>query len=399
MISSRIKQARLAAGFSLDECVARLKKNGFSITKPALSQYENGKRNPNVSVLQHLGTLFSVPATWFLGAEPGFSITWYAYRAQAALGRKKQKSIEAYAAHVAEKNAVVCSMFPDGLKSDFPARKKITVIEEADSVAEYIRKQWKLGSDALESVTNTIESHGAMVVNYNRQSTAKFDGLSALVSNKWPLLIVNNAVAVDRFRFDLAHELGHVLMDTSALKGEKGEEFAAHRFASSFLIPPPVLKAEIGGRRQRLSLTELVLLKEKYGISVAALLYALRTHGIITEQLFLMLQKKLSIRGWRKNEPDVFVGSEQPLRMRQLVTRAVTEDLMSVSEASILFPDFAAELQREFPVVETPLEKLRKLPEIELDAILRKSAEYAAELSKTDTSLFTDDGVDIEDYD
>ena len=104
MLSQKIKQARLAAGLSLDDCVDRLKSKTFSISKPALSQYENGKRSPNAKVLKMLGELFSVPPTWFLGTQPDFSITWYAYRAQATLGTKKRDSIEAYASHIAEKN-------------------------------------------------------------------------------------------------------------------------------------------------------------------------------------------------------------------------------------------------------------------------------------------------------
>ncbi len=44
MLAERIRQARIAAGLTQDEAVARL---GGQITKAALSYYENGKRTPH----------------------------------------------------------------------------------------------------------------------------------------------------------------------------------------------------------------------------------------------------------------------------------------------------------------------------------------------------------------
>ena len=293
---------------------------------------------------------------------------------------------------------MVWSLFPEIERVNIPQRRTISAIEEADSVAADTRKRWNLGSDALENVTQTLETHGAMVVHYNQQSTARFDGLSALVNKRWPMLIVNSNVTADRLRFDLAHELGHILMDTSSLGDEKAQEFAAHRFASSFLIPGSVLKNEIGIKRQNLSLSELLLLKEKYGVSVGALLYASRAHGIVTDSLYTSLQKQLSARGWRKLEPAVFGGNEQPARMRQLVTRAVAENLMGVREAALLFPDMAAELHREFPHVEGPAEKLRKMPKKERDAILLKAAEAAAIEYATNPDLIVGDADGYYEY-
>lgn len=398
MVPQRIKQARLAAGLSLDECVARLKRNNFSISKPALSQYENGKRRPNASVLLKLAEVLSLPVSWLVGAAADFTINWYSYRARMSLGKTIRESIEAYASLEAEKNALVYSLFPELVKLQFPQRRRISSVEDGDAVAADLRTQWNLGSDPLESVTQTLETQGVMIVHYDGQQTARFDGLSAIVNDFWPLLIVNPNVAVDRLRFDLAHELGHILMDTSALGSNKAEESAAHRFASSLLLPPTVLKNELGAKRRNLSLHELLLLKEKFGISVSASLYSARTHGIVTESLYTSLCKQLSARGWRKEEPAVFGGNEQPARMRQLLTRAVAEDLMGVREACVLFPGFAEELKSEFPVIEDRGEKMGKLPKAQRDALMLKAAEDAAEEYRTDADIIVGDAQGYYEY-
>lgn len=401
MVSKRIRQARLAAGLSLDECVERLKSKNFSITKPALSQYENGKRRPNPTVLLKLSEIFSLPASWFLGTATDCTMKWYSYRAQISLGKATRESIKAYAALEAEKRAFVYSLFPESVKANFPQRKKISSIPDSDSFAADLRKRWNLGTGPLESVTQTLEIQGAMIVHYNGQQTAKFDGMSAIVNDIWPMLIINPDVPVDRLRFDLTHELGHIIMDTYSLGSTKEEESAAHRFASSFLLPPPSLKKELGTKRHNLSLHELLLLKEKFGISVSASLYAARTHGIITERLFVKLRKELSIRGWRKKEPDVFCGNEKPARMRQLLTRAVAENLITLGKVSAFFPDIAEELKGEFPavVVEGRGEMLRKLPKAQRDAILLKAAENAAKEYCKNADLIADDDHGYYEYD
>jgi len=392
MLGQRIKQSRLAAGLTLDECVARIGEFGFTITKSALSQYENEKRTPGALVLNSLADVLRVPRSWFLEESHGFPVTWYAYRKQARLGKKVRQEIESYAAHHGERVAKVWRLFPRVCNVDFPVRTQIHNVTEADNVAADIRRKWNLGNDALESVTHTLESNGAIILRYRRQETRCFDGLSALINNCWPLLLINDTVAIDRLRFDLAHELGHIVMNTSRLENEKSEEYAVHRFASSFLMPPEVLKGELGAKRSNLFLPELLYIKEKFGISVAALLYAARVHGIVGEQACTALRIELARRGWRRREPDVFRGNENPSRLRQLLVRAVAEDLMSLRNASELFPELSGELRKEFG---TSAVNLGNKSKAERNRVLRKAAELTAKEFERNPELVVEDVMDL----
>ena len=148
---------------------------------------------------------------------------------------------------------------------------------------------------------------------------------------------VNTRAPADRLRFNLAHEIGHVLMDTDKLPRRESEGLA-QRFGSSFLVPPPIVKQELGERRHALSFDELGILKCKYGMSMAAWMYAAKAHGIISENGYRSLCVAFGRRGWKRREPVEYVGKETPVRLRQLTARALAEDLIDVEQAERLCP-------------------------------------------------------------
>jgi len=384
MKKERLKQARLACGLSLDQVAEALIKRGREVTKATLSNYENGKRAPNALILRELAAVCGVSGSYFF-TDPAAEIEWFSFRAKTTLGQRKREAVQAVSAKQAERYMQVCDLLPQAFKVDFPERRPVCDFTEADSCSADLRKRWKLGKDPVESVTQCLENHGALIVQYNEEPTNTFDGLSARVNKKHPLLIVNSTVPVDRLRFNLLHELGHVLMDTSASRED--EEKLAHRFASSFLVPPEKAVEELGESRRSLTLSELLMLKKKYGMSASAWLYTAGVHGIINKAQSDGLWKELSVRGWKTKEPDVFNGNEEPTKLRQAALRAVSEKLMSSRKAARLFPELESQLKEEGLLVESKAESLRKLPAAERKMALQASAEKMAEFYKNDKEL------------
>ncbi len=384
MKKERLKQARLACGLSLDQVAEALKNRGREVTKAALSNYEKGKRAPNALILREIAAVCGVSGNYFF-EKPDVEVEWFSFRAKTTLGQRKREAVQAFSAKQAERYMLVCDLLPQAFKVDFPERKTVCDFAEADSCSADLRKRWRLGKDPIESVTQCLENHGALIVQYNEESTNAFDGLSARVNKTHPLLIVNSTVPVDRLRFDLLHELGHVLMDTSNCKDD--EEKLAHRFASSFLVPPEKAIEELGENRRNLTLSELLMLKEKYGMSAAAWLYTAGVHGIINKAQSDGLWKELSARGWKTKEPDVFNGNEEPTKLRQAALRAVSEGLMSARKTVHLFPELERQLKEEGLLVESKAELLRKLPAAERKKALQASAEKMAPFYENDKEL------------
>jgi len=386
----RLKNARLACGLSLNQVALKVKEGGCNVTRAALSNYERGKRMPNAYILRSLASVYGVTSGYFF-ETPVVDIEWFSFRAQTGLAERKRESVMAYSAKEAEKYVQVCDLIPHSMRADIPVRRKVSSLSDADGVAADLRKRWKLGKGPVDSVTQCFESHGILIVHYNREPTISFDGLSARINKKYPLVIVNSTVPVDRLRFDLLHELGHILMDSG--NGDIQGEKLAHRFASSFLVPPEKVIEELGEQRRNLTLSELLLLKEKYGLSAAAWLYAVSAHGVINKAHSQKLWAILDERGWREREPEVFNGNEQPVRLRQSALRAVAEGLIASRKVVQWFPELEEKLRTEGLLVESEAERIRKLPENERVTALKQAAKRVAGIYKENCDQINQDSL------
>ena len=96
------------------------------------------------------------------------------------------------------------------------------------------------------------------------------------------------------------------------------------------------MRSELGAHRRSLHPYELHLLKHKYGLSMQAWIYRARDLGILSESAAAELWRQFSRRGWRRQEPGDQIPPEEPARMKRLILRALTEDVISESRAAEL---------------------------------------------------------------
>ena len=119
------------------------------------------------------------------------------------------------------------------------------------------------------------------------------------------------------------------------------------------------------------------MLKEKYGLSVAAWLYAASAHSVINRAQSKRLWNQLDERGWREKEPDVFRGNEEPARLKQSALRAVAEGLIGARKVVQWFPDLEEKLRDEGLLIESEAERIRKLPKATRIKSLKQAAQKA----------------------
>jgi Zn-dependent peptidase ImmA (M78 family) len=137
----------------------------------------------------------------------------------------------------------------------------------------------------------------------------------------------------DKQRFNLGHELGHLVL--KVLGGLEFED-ACHRFVGSLLAPAEMVRFELGSTRTTLGMSELYMLKHKYGLSMQAWIYRAKDLGIISESTATCLFKHFRSNGWHAREPGEALPAEKPLRMERLIYRALAEDIISRSRAQEL---------------------------------------------------------------
>lgn len=319
-IGGRIKQARLAARLS-----GRALAGQVGVSAMAISKYENNRDVPGSKVLMRLAQALGVSVEFFLRPVI-IPVQIQAYRKRARLGIKEQTSIEMRIQEGIERYLAVESFFPDAqIQKSLPSHP-IQSLEEAECVAEKIRQEWDLGLDAIENLVHLLEDQGIKV--WPVDGYADFDACIFL-ANDQAVIAVKTGLAGDRQRYSLAHELGHLVMQIpESINAEK----ACNRFAGAFILPAPTLRRELGPKRSALNLQELALLKQKYGLSMQALIYRAGQLGIISASESARLFTQIAAKGWKKTDPYP-LPEEHPTRMKQLVLRALAEDLLSHSRA------------------------------------------------------------------
>ena len=70
------------------------------------------------------------------------------------------------------------------------------------------RDFWNIGSDGIINVIDLLEEHGIKVIEIDAPES--FDGLSSMVNDLYPVIVLNKAFSSERKRFTALHELGHL---------------------------------------------------------------------------------------------------------------------------------------------------------------------------------------------
>ena len=89
---------------------------------------------------------------------------------------------------------------------------------------------------------------------------------------------------------------------------ERRDEQFAHRFAASFLVPAEAARRELGAHRRDLSIDELGLLKQRWGLSMQGWIRRASDLGIISTDLYRTLNIQFRSRGWNRKEPGPIHG-------------------------------------------------------------------------------------------
>lgn len=188
--------------------------------------------------------------------------------------------------------------------------------ELADSVmpmmaAQYVRYVWGLGDGPIAHVLREVENHGVCAV-FAPFEHASLDAYSVFGGGV-PLIVLNPTVGdYYRQRFDVAHELGHLVMHPDAEPGNKVIEAQADAFAAELLAPSEVLHDELPTRMDGVGWLKLKELKERWGVSMKVLLDKAYALGRLTEEGYRAGMKSLSRNGWKLLEPGAISGIEEP---------------------------------------------------------------------------------------
>ncbi|MDI7246735.1 MAG: XRE family transcriptional regulator [Bacillota bacterium] len=349
-IGQRIRLARRTAALSLRGLAEKA-----GLSAQAISKYERDLDVPSSRALLRLAAGLGVKVEFFLRPSSEVTIVPAYHRKRSRLTRAEEDSIAARIQEWLERYVEIETLTPFGCcaRPRFPEdlRYRVSRLEEIEDAAENLRMRWDLGLSPIENLMEVLEDHGIKVGLVD--GYPDFDACTFWAGHD-PVIVVRDDVPGDRQRFNLAHELGHIVLEVD--EKESGvpalsAEAAAHRFAGAFLVPASVVKLELGEQRRNLGLLELHLLKHKYGLSMQAWVRRAQDTGVLSEAAAVRLFKTFRSRGWHKAEPGDQLPPEKPSRMRRLALRAVAEGIISHARASellgISLSDFRKQIAEE----------------------------------------------------
>lgn len=335
-IGSRLKVARDARGLSGENLAARI-----GITRQAISSYELGESSPRPEVLRLMSEVLGLPIDYFCLPENASSSdsvdTTVFYRSLSAATKNARqssqarfkwfRSISAYLSEFVEFPAV---NFPDFSLPDTPEQISVDDIE---SIAEDTRHFWNLNYGPISNIVWLLENNGAFVGRYSLNAS-ELDAFSQLIDSR-PFFILNSDKdCAVRSRFDIAHELGHIVLHRNMPKPLyslrehfKLMEDQAHRFAGAFLFPRRPFIEEVLSP----DLDFFSAIKQRWGVSIAAMLMRSKDLGLVNEIEAQSLWRKYSRQGFKRKEPwDDKIPVEKPRIVAESFKVIVHNNIQSV---------------------------------------------------------------------
>ncbi len=340
---------------------------------------------PEFAALEKVAEALSLPTTWFLQPLPDYGNGTYFFRSNSslaaagrAIARTRLEWLHELSLCIQEWIAWPELTLPKPLeRSDALGLTD----SEIEALAMQCRELWRLGTGPIEDVIKAVEAAG-VITTREALGYMKMDGVSRWFERDGrPYMFISaDKTSAVRNRFDVAHELGHILMHAGLTQEDEEQhhnelERQAHLFASAFLMPAE----SVAGALNYPTLDTLLTLKKKWKVSIGALIMRAKSLDLIDDAYSTRLWKNYSARGWRKGEPlDDTLEAEKPF----LMPRAVKMLLDQGGFSKPVFMDTTG-------FTATDIERLCSLPEgfmsnqpakiIELNApVFRKGANSPA---------------------
>lgn len=299
----RLSQALAARGLSQVQLASMV-----GVSPATISKWKTGQQAPESEALDSLSRVINISPEWFTRPLPE-KCSLPLFRSNASAHATARSMLEARL-EWAQDIVLALNEFVDFPDLNLPVRsfddpQQITPSDIEEAACE-CRDLWGLGRRAIPDLALAAEGAGIIVV---REETgiATIEGLSAWsIELQRPFILLSSDKGNGfRSRFDLAHELGHLILHKGIDRSTDPQRYKlmedqAHRFAGAFLLPAETFAADV---KTPVTLDSLLLLKQRWGVSVAAMVMRLWVLQIIDDDAKALLFKRRSARWGVKAEP------------------------------------------------------------------------------------------------
>ncbi|PKM79577.1 MAG: transcriptional regulator [Firmicutes bacterium HGW-Firmicutes-14] len=336
VVPARIREARISRGYTLAEL-----SDLIGVSSQAISQYELGASIPSMTVLVKMMEVLDFPLNFFTKPKRkiDYSSSAVNFRSMKSTA-KKLKDAFAYRIDWADEIYQYLKRYIDFPKVDLPNLDSILNNTDLDydtieEVALSIRKFWGIEKIPIRNMVELLQEKGFVICNVEFKNH-KMDAFSQWYNNVPYIVMGSDKRSASRSRFDLAHELGHLILhphiDQETMQKKEvldKLEDEAHYFAGAFLLPSNSFPSEVISN----SLEHLTLLKKRWKVSIQAMIMRCEKLGLFKENQVRYLFAQINKKGYRKQEPlDDVIPIEKPYLIKQAFELLLDNNVVSAEE-------------------------------------------------------------------
>jgi len=232
----KLSFARKLRGYSQNQLVEL-----SGLSERFIAYLEKGERIPSKEAIIKLANVLKVYPNFFLGEElPDIDEKGVNFRAFSRTPRRLKKQLLCFASlGITFTNTV--QKFLKLPPTTLPDLEGI----DPETAAEVLREEWGLGVNPIGKLVPWFEKNGIIVFNLPF-GDENLDGFSFWFENR-AFIFINTTRTIERTRFDLAHELAHLVLHRSSGGHGIQVEREANSFASAFLMPKSGILGSING--------------------------------------------------------------------------------------------------------------------------------------------------------
>ena len=329
MFGKNLQYYRLRAALTKKELAEKC-----DLTPMAITNYESGKRMPNMEILKNLASVLDIKVSDFLAIRNENLVFEHGeFRKTSTLPFSKQEYIRESVEEYLSRFFTIVEILGGEVIPNAPKCHVLNLTSDIEEDAKLMRKHLNLSDEGpVGNLTSILENKGFLLYFCNIDSN-KFSGMNGFV-NKRPYIIINSNMNPERVRSTLAHELTHLFFNWPKNKSDKEIEDLANAIAGAFLFSKSDMIREIGIKRNKIS-NDMTMVCKEYGISMFLLTKRAQIEKIISDEAAKKFYLFASSNGWRTNEPSR-IDVEKPYLFEELVYRAINEEDISIQKGAEL---------------------------------------------------------------
>lgn len=337
IVPARIREARVARGYSLAELSEKI-----GVTSQAISQYELGHSTPQPEVMMRIIRELNFPLAFFRKEKKrdiNFAETAVYYRGVKNIP-KKLKDAYRYRIEWIDEIYSFLNRYIDFPKIDLPnleeefSQQMYEGLdnETLETIALSLRSYWGLGTNPIPNMVTLLQKKGFVIARIELQSK-KIDAFSQWYNNIPYIILGSDKGAAVRSRFDLAHELAHLILHRNILNEDMDRKEVRERiereadyFAGAFLMP-------LGGFDRQVvssSVKHLLILKQEWKTSVSSMIKRSEQLHLFTDNQIRYLKSQMTNqRMWRKEPLDDELPCETPYMIKQGIKLLIDNNVLT----------------------------------------------------------------------